>query len=113
MESGHAVEGPDRDLARGRRERCAEPRGAWPQLHAAGTARNPVHTVAIHALMDLEADMVAPRGMVGDADRAEVERAHAALLAAVEAHDGARARAVMEAHIADMQRRVAARASGS
>ena len=66
----------------------------------AATARNPVHAVAIHALMDLEADMVAPRGLVGDADRAEVERAHAALLAAVEAHDGARARAVMQCHIA-------------
>jgi len=79
----------------------------------AGTARNPVHAVAIHALMDLEADMVAPRGVVGDADRAEVERAHAALLAAIEAHDGVRARAVMDAHIRDMQRRVAVRASGS
>jgi DNA-binding FadR family transcriptional regulator len=79
----------------------------------AATARNPVHAVAIYALMDLEADLVAPRGMVGDADRAEVERAHGELLAAVEAHDGARARAIMERHIADMQRRVAAQATGS
>ncbi len=63
--------------------------------------------------MDLEADIMAPRGMVAEADRAEVERAHVALLTAVETHDGARARAVMEAHIVDMQRRVAAQASGS
>lgn len=66
----------------------------------AATARNPVHAVAIHALMDLEADMVAPRGMIGDADRADAERPHAAVLAAVEAHDGARAHAVMQCHIA-------------
>jgi DNA-binding FadR family transcriptional regulator len=79
----------------------------------AATARNPVHAVAIHALIDLAHDMVAPRGRIGDADRAEVERAHAALLAAVEAHDGARARAIMECHIEDMQRRIAAHVAGS
>jgi GntR family transcriptional repressor for pyruvate dehydrogenase complex len=92
-----------------------DPRDLDLEFHRrlAAAACNPVHAVMIHALMDLEADMVAPRGMVGDADRAEVERAHAALLAAVEAHDGARARAVMEAHIADMQRRVAAQSTGS
>jgi ABC-type branched-subunit amino acid transport system substrate-binding protein len=39
--------------------------------------------VAIHALIDLEADMVAPHGLFAEADRAEVERAHAALLEAV------------------------------
>jgi DNA-binding FadR family transcriptional regulator len=92
-----------------------DPRDLDLEFHRrlAATARNPVHAVAIHALMDLEADMVAPRGMVGDADRAEVERAHAALLSAVEAHDGARAREVMECHIVDMQRRVAVQAAGS
>ena len=92
-----------------------DPRDLDLEFHRrlAATARNPVHAVAIHALMDLEADMVAPRGMIGDADRAEVERAHAALLAAVEAHDGARAREVMACHIADMQRRVAVQAAGS
>jgi DNA-binding GntR family transcriptional regulator len=69
--------------------------------------------VAIHALIDLEADMVAPHGLFAEADRAEVERAHAALLEAVEARDGDRARAVMQSHIADMQRRVAAQSAGS
>lgn len=72
---------------------------------------NPVHAVAIHALIDLEADMVAPHGLFAEADRAEVERAHIALLEAVEARDGERARAVMQCHIADMQRRIAAQAA--
>ena len=79
----------------------------------AATSCNPVHAVAIHALIDLEADMVAPHGLFAEADRAEVERAHAALLEAVEARDGDRARAVMQSHIADMQRRVAAQSAGS
>jgi DNA-binding FadR family transcriptional regulator len=76
-------------------------------------SRNPIHAVTIHALIDVEADMVAPHGLYAEADRAEVERAHTALLEAVEARDGDRARAVMQAHIADMQRRVAAQSAGS
>jgi GntR family transcriptional repressor for pyruvate dehydrogenase complex len=78
----------------------------------AAMSRNPIHAVTIHALIDVEADTVAPHGLYAEADRAEVERAHTALLEAVEARDGDRARAVMQAHIADMQRRVAAQ-SGS
>ena len=74
----------------------------------ASTCQNPVHAVAIHALVDLEADMVAPHGLATDADRAEVELAHAALTAAVEIRDGARAYAIMKSHIADVQRRLAA-----
>ena len=65
------------------------------------------------ALIDVEADMVAPHGLYAEADRAEVERAHTALLEAVEARDGDRAHEVMRAHIADMQRRVAAQSAGS
>jgi DNA-binding FadR family transcriptional regulator len=79
----------------------------------AAAAANPVHAVAIHALIDLEANMVAPHGLFAEADRAEVERAHTALLEAVEARDGERARAVMQCHIADMQHRVAAQSAGS
>jgi DNA-binding FadR family transcriptional regulator len=78
----------------------------------AAASGNPVHAVAIDALIDLEFDMVAPHGLFAEADRAEVERAHTALLEALEARDGERARAVMQCHIADMQRRVAAQ-SGS
>jgi len=61
----------------------------------------------IHALVDLEADLVAPHGLATDADRAEVELAHAALIAAVEIRDGGRAHAIMKSHIADVQRRLA------
>ena len=76
-------------------------------------SHNPVHAVAIHALVDLEADIVAPNGLAADADRAEVELAHAALIAAIEVRDGARAFAIMKAHIADVQRRIAAGGAGS
>ena len=76
-------------------------------------ARNPVQAVAIHALMDLESEIVAPRGLLADADRAEVEIAHTALLEAVEARDGERAHQIMQSHIADVQRRVVAQTSGS
>ena len=76
-------------------------------------ARTPVHAVAIHALMDLESEIVAPRGLLAEADRAEVEIAHSALLEAVEARDGDRARLVMQSHIADVQRRVDAQTAGS
>jgi GntR family transcriptional repressor for pyruvate dehydrogenase complex len=79
----------------------------------AAASCNPVHAIAIHALIDLEADMVAPYGLFAEADRAEVERAHTALVEALEVRDGERARAVMQCHIADMQRRVAAQAAGS
>ena len=73
-------------------------------------ARNPVHVVAIHALMDLESEIVAPRGLLADVDRAdvdpaEVEAAHTALLEAIEARDGDRAHHIMQTHIADVQRR--------
>jgi GntR family transcriptional repressor for pyruvate dehydrogenase complex len=76
------------------------------------TARNPIHAVAIHAIMDLESEMVAPRGLLADVDRAEVETAHAALLEAVEGHDGERARLIMQAHIADVRQRVDAQSAG-
>ncbi len=79
----------------------------------AAASRNPVHAITIHALIDLEAEMVAPHGLLAEADRAEVERAHTALLEAVEARDGERARAVMRCHIADMQRRVDAQSLDS
>ena len=62
--------------------------------------------------MDLESELVAPRGLLADVDRAEVEIAHAALLEAVEARDGERARAIMQAHIADVRQRVDAQSLG-
>src|SRR2546423_864438 len=76
-------------------------------------ARNPIHAIAIHALMDLESEMTVPRGVLVEVDRAEIEIAHAALLEAVEARDGERARCIMQAHIADIQRNVDADTAGS
>src|SRR5712691_4302112 len=76
-------------------------------------ARTPVHAIAIHALMDLESEIVAPRGLLAEADRAEVELAHGALLEAVEGRDGDRAHLVMRLHIEDVQRRVDAQTAGS
>ena len=67
----------------------------------------------VHALMDLESEIVAPRGLLAEADRAEVELAHGALLEAVEARDGDRAHLVMRLHIEDVQRRVDAQTAGS
>jgi len=74
-------------------------------------ARNPVHAVAIHALMDLESEIAAPRGLLADEDRAEVEAAHGALLRAIATRDGAAAARIMREHIADVQRRVDAQNS--
>jgi GntR family transcriptional repressor for pyruvate dehydrogenase complex len=76
-------------------------------------ARNPVHAVAIHALMDLESEIVAPHGLLADDDRAEVEAAHTALLRAIAARDGDAASRIMREHIADVQRHVDAQNVGS
>ena len=76
----------------------------------AGAAGNPVHAVAVHALIDLESEMLG--SLTGEADRDEIARAHVAILAAVEARDGAQARAIMEHHIVDVQRRRALRPAG-
>jgi GntR family transcriptional repressor for pyruvate dehydrogenase complex len=76
----------------------------------AAAAGNPVHAVAVHALIDLESEMMG--NLDGDADRDEIARAHVAILAAVETRDSAQARAIMEHHIADVQRRRAARLAG-
>jgi DNA-binding FadR family transcriptional regulator len=76
-------------------------------------ARNPVHALAIHALMDLESELVAPRGLLSAVDRAEVVAAHHDLLEALEARDGARAREIMRAHICDVQRRLDAQIAGA
>jgi GntR family transcriptional repressor for pyruvate dehydrogenase complex len=78
------------------------------RLAAAGG--NPVHAVAVHALIDLESEMMG--SLTGDAARDEIARAHVAILAAVEARDGAQARAIMEHHIVDVQRRRAHRSAG-
>jgi GntR family transcriptional repressor for pyruvate dehydrogenase complex len=89
-------------------EAGGEPRDLDVAFHRrlADVARNPIHAVAIEALLDLEVELVAPAALA-DADRVEVQVAHEALLGAVEARDGERARAAMRGHIVDVQRRIA------
>ena len=66
-------------------------------------ARNPVHAVITHALMALEADVIAPNVRLTEADSAEVNAAHRRILEAVAARKAGEARAIMAAHIEDVQ----------
>jgi DNA-binding FadR family transcriptional regulator len=72
----------------------------------AEAAKNPIHALLTHALMDLEADLVIPRIELSVEDNREIDRAHRALLDAVAGRDEAGARTAMEAHIVDVQRRL-------
>ncbi|MBI1847056.1 MAG: FadR family transcriptional regulator [Candidatus Rokubacteria bacterium] len=76
-------------------------------------ARNPVHAVLTDALMDLEVRVVAPRIELEEADNAHVDSAHREIVDAIAARDPERARARMEAHIVDVQRRLQRLALGS
>lgn len=73
----------------------------------AAAARNPVHAVLTHALMELEVRVVVPRLELGAADDAELDAAHRRILAAIAARQPETARAAMHAHIADLERRLA------
>jgi DNA-binding FadR family transcriptional regulator len=66
----------------------------------ATAARNPVHTVLVDALSDLE-----PRACLTDDDEA-VAAAHKDIFAAIAAREPERARGAMTAHIIDVQRRL-------
>jgi GntR family transcriptional repressor for pyruvate dehydrogenase complex len=84
------------------------PRALDIEFHrlVAETARNPVHTVVIHALMDLEAAVVLPRTWLTDTDDAAIDLAHHDVREAIARRDAERARAAMQAHIADVQQRL-------
>ncbi len=95
------------------RRRAAVVTGDHPRLldiefhrAVAEAAKNPVHLVVIHALMDLEAQAVVPALALTAADNREVLRAHDAILTAIRAGDGARAEALMEEHVLDVQQRL-------
>ena len=64
---------------------------------------NPVHAVITHALMALEAEVVAPQVRLTEADSAEVNAAHRRILEAVAARKAGEARAIMAAHIEEVQ----------
>ena len=66
-------------------------------------ARNPVHAVITHALMALEAEVIAPNVRLPDAHSAEVNAAHRRILEAVAARKAGEARAIMAAHIEEVQ----------
>jgi len=72
----------------------------------ADAAKNPVHALLAHALMDLEAELVVPRIELSVDDSREIDRGHRAVFDAVAARDAAGAGAAMEAHIVDVQRRL-------
>jgi|KBSSwiStaDraftv2_1062776.scaffolds.fasta_scaffold782588_1 GntR family transcriptional repressor for pyruvate dehydrogenase complex len=72
----------------------------------AEAAKNPVHALLTHALMDLEADLTVPRIELTETDSREIDAAHRDIYDAVAAHDAPRARVAMEAHVVDVQRRL-------
>jgi GntR family transcriptional repressor for pyruvate dehydrogenase complex len=67
----------------------------------ATAAHNPIHTVLVQALMDVEAEVGAPQA----ADNAEVVAAHAGILGAVASGKADQARTMMAEHVKDLQRR--------
>jgi GntR family transcriptional repressor for pyruvate dehydrogenase complex len=71
----------------------------------AEAARNPVHAVVTHALIQL-AEVVVPRPELTEADNAQIDAAHRRILDAVTAGKAAEARAAMAAHIDDVQARL-------
>jgi DNA-binding FadR family transcriptional regulator len=83
-----------------------DPRALDVAFHrqVAAAAKNPVHSVLVETLLDLEAGVVAPGAVLAGEDHAAV--AHGAIAAAIAARDPERAQAAMEAHIVDEQRRL-------
>lgn len=71
----------------------------------AAAAKNPVHAILVDALMDLESGVGALVPHTGE-DDGGVVAAHAAILEAIATRSLEQARAAMEAHIVDVQRRV-------
>ena len=95
-----AVERRDSEAAAG-----GDPRRYDLEFHRllSNAARNPVHAVVTHALMALEAEVIAPQVRMTEADSAEVNAAHHRILEAVAAHKASEARAIMAAHIEEVQ----------
>jgi GntR family transcriptional repressor for pyruvate dehydrogenase complex len=87
---------------------AADPRALDLAFHrlVAAAAKNPVHAVLVAALMDLEADLGVPPTPRGPEDQAAIGAAHREVFEAIAARNPERARAAMEAHIADAQRRL-------
>lgn len=72
----------------------------------AATAKNPVHAILVDALLDLEAEAMG-RGAARTVEDAAAEgAAHRAIAEGIAARAPERARAAMEAHVVDVQRRL-------
>ncbi len=69
----------------------------------AEAAHNPVHAVISHALMTLEAEVVAPQVSLTQTASAEVNAAHRRIIEAMAARKAGEARAIMAAHIEEVQ----------
>ena len=95
-----AVDQRDAEAASG-----GEPRRFDLEFHRllADAARNPVHAVVTHALMALEAEVIAPHVRMSEADSAEVNAAHRRIVEAIAARKAGEARVIMAAHIEEVQ----------
>lgn len=71
----------------------------------AEAARNPVHAVVTHAIIEL-AEVVVPHPELTEADEAQIDTAHRRIFEAVAAGKTSEARAAMAAHIEDVQARL-------
>jgi DNA-binding FadR family transcriptional regulator len=71
----------------------------------AEAARNPVHAVMTHAIIEL-AELVVPHPELTEGDHAQIDAAHRRVFDAVAAGKPSEARAAMAAHIEDVQARL-------
>jgi GntR family transcriptional regulator, transcriptional repressor for pyruvate dehydrogenase complex len=78
----------------------------------AEAARNPVHAVVTHAIIEL-AELVVPHPELTEADEAQIDAAHRRIFEAVAAGKAGEARAAMAAHIDDVQARLERPAAAS
>ncbi len=83
-------------------------RQSYVEFHRvlAEAARNPVHAVITHALIELEAEVLEPSPELTEADTAQVEAGHRRIFDAIVAGNADEARAAMIAHIEDVQARL-------
>ena len=83
-------------------------RTSYLEFHRAlaEAARNPVHAVITHALIELEAEVLAPGPDLTEADNLQVDAAHRRIFDAIVAGKADEARAAMVAHMDDVQARL-------
>ncbi|HEU4367403.1 MAG TPA: FadR/GntR family transcriptional regulator [Methylomirabilota bacterium] len=102
-----ATEGDLKALAAALEERSEQAAAGLParrfdlEFHRvlAEAARNPVHAVITHALIDLAAEVVVPQPVLTEGDNVQIDAAHRRIVDAVAAGKAGEARAAMVAHI--------------